>query len=464
MSGNASYSGGTTIEGGVTAIASDASLGAPQGGITFANCTVSANLCGGGALEFDAALSSARPIVLQTMGVFDAEANATLSGPISGPGALDKIGPATLTLTGVNSYLGGAFIQGGALAVGGDAALGDPMGQIGIDAATLRATGSFATSRTVAIGADGATIDTGPNALTGNGLWLAEGMLTKAGVGALALEDLAWFQNVVVADGTLKVDGSLAGTSIVVDPGGTLSGSGVVGAPTTVAGTLQPGDAPGTLTFTAPVALQPGSTLAISVDGPSSAGGGGSFSRVVVNGASLALGGKLAPTFRGISGGENAFTPSLGEQFGIVSATGGVVGQFSGIAQVGDGLPSTLRLDAIYGPNAVALAVTPTFFSAQPSGVGSWSFNQASVGATLDFLRPAPGQTTANPTLQGLYDTLYGFDGPELGQAMTGLSAQSEATTVTNELDAVQAISHRAAEPRSQRFVRPGSDASVDRV
>jgi uncharacterized protein with beta-barrel porin domain len=176
------------------------------------------------------------------------------------------------------------------------------------------------------------------------------------------------------------------------------------------------------------------------VDGPSSAGGPGSFSRVLVNGASLTLGGALAPTFRGISGGDNTFTPALGDEFGIVGATGGVMGQFSSIAQAGDGLPGTLRLDAIYGSNAVALAVTPTFFSAQPSGTGSWSFNQASVGATLDLLRPAPGQTAANPTLQGLYNTLYGFDGPELGQAMTGLSAESEATTAMTELDAVQAI------------------------
>ncbi|HEY5207701.1 MAG TPA: hypothetical protein VIJ63_24330, partial [Roseiarcus sp.] len=117
--------------------------------------------------------------------------------------------------------------------------------------------------------------------------------------------------------------------------------------------------------------------------------------------------------------GDNTFTPGLCDEFGIVGATGGVVGQFSSIAQAGDGLPGTLRLDAIYGSNAVALAVTPTFFSAQPSGTGSWSFNQASVGATLDLMRPAPGQTAANPTLQDLYNTLYGFDGPELGQAMT---------------------------------------------
>ncbi len=48
LSGNASYSGGTYIEGGVTAITSDANLGAPRAGITFANCTVSASLCGGG--------------------------------------------------------------------------------------------------------------------------------------------------------------------------------------------------------------------------------------------------------------------------------------------------------------------------------------------------------------------------------------------------------------------------------
>ena len=112
------------------------------------------------------------------------------------------------------------------------AALGNPMGQIGIDAATLQATASFSTARTVAIGADGATIDTGSNTLVANGLWLAQGPLTKAGGGALALEDLAWLQNGVVADGTLKVDGSLAATSLLVDAGATLSGVGVVGAPT----------------------------------------------------------------------------------------------------------------------------------------------------------------------------------------------------------------------------------------
>ena len=441
LSGNPTFSGGAFIEGGMVAITSDANLGAPRGGITFANCTVGANLCGGGALQFDEPVFSARPVSLQTTGTFDTEADATLSGVISGVGALAKIGPGTLTLTGNNSYVGGTFVQAGTLAIGRDATLGDPSGQIGLNAATLQATSSFVTARTVAIGAGGATIDTNADAmLTGNGLWAAQGTLTKTGSGTLALNDLAWLQNVTVANGSLQVDGSLTGTSIVVNQGGTLSGSGKIGAPTMVSGTLSPGPALGTLTFTAPVVLQSGSTLAISIDGASSAGGAGSYSQLVVNGAGLAVGGALAPTFRGIAGGNNTFTPSLGEQFGIVSATGGIVGQFAGISQTGDGLPWTTRLDVIYGPNTITLAATPTFFSLAPLGTPSWSFNQASVGTTLDLLRPTPGKTTSNPALQALYDTLYGYDGPQLAQAMTGLSAQSEAIAAQSALDALQAV------------------------
>ncbi|MBV9457017.1 MAG: autotransporter-associated beta strand repeat-containing protein, partial [Bradyrhizobium sp.] len=111
-----------------------------------------------------------------------------LSGVISGAGALNKIGPSTLTLPGNNLYLGGTFIYGGTLAVGFDGALGDPSGQVGIDAGTLRAMASFATARTVAFGADGGGINVdGGATLNANGLWVAQGQVTKTGSGVLAL-------------------------------------------------------------------------------------------------------------------------------------------------------------------------------------------------------------------------------------------------------------------------------------
>jgi autotransporter-associated beta strand protein len=436
LGGANSYSGGTIIDAGTIAITADVNLGAPQGGVTFNDAT----------LQINAPLTTARAMALNAPATFDIEANATFSGQISGAGALDKIGPATLTLTGVNTYSGGTVIQAGTLAAGADAAFGASSGQIGIDAATLAATASFSTARTIAIGADGATIDTGANTLTANGFWAAQGPLTKIGAGTLALEDLAWLQATNVSAGTLEVDGSLTGTSLIVNSSAALTGNGQIGAPTLIQGVLAPGKgAPGALTFSSAVRLSAGSELAIAIDGPATTGGPGSYSQVIVSGDRLTLGGTLAPMFRGIVGGSNTFTPTLGEQFAIAQATGGVAGQFSTIAQAGDGLPTIERLDLIYGSNVAVLAVAPASFTVAPVGAASLSFNQRNVGATLDALRPASGAISANANLQNVFNTLYGLDGPQLAQALTGLSGQGAATTLTSELNAIDAI-HNALE------------------
>jgi autotransporter-associated beta strand protein len=358
---------------------------------------------------------------------------------LTGNRPLEKFGTGTLTLTGPATYTGGTFILGGTLATGSDAAMGDPSGQIGIDTGTLRALASFSTARTVTFGADGGTIDVGTFNLTASGLWLAQGPVTKTGSGMLALEGLGSFQTVNVAAGTLQVDGTITGTSLQVASGATLSGTGQIGAPTTIAGTLAPGDAPGVLTFTAPLVLASGSTLAVSIDGTATGGGAGTYSQVVVNGASLTLGGTLSPIFRGINGGNNNFTPSLGQQFMIASATGGITGQFSGVNLAGSGLPSWLRMDTIYQPTAVDLVTTPASYAAAPPGL-SWSANQQSVGAALDSLRPAAGSVSSNAALQNAFNALYLLSPTQLASTLTGLSGESEARGVANTLDAVDAI------------------------
>jgi autotransporter-associated beta strand protein/YVTN family beta-propeller protein len=79
----------------------------------------------GGTLQFAGAnISSALPITLQAAGgTFDTHGNsATLSGVISGPGALTKIGAGLLTLSGVNSYTGTTTVNAGALIVNGSIA------------------------------------------------------------------------------------------------------------------------------------------------------------------------------------------------------------------------------------------------------------------------------------------------------------------------------------------------------
>lgn len=260
----------------------------------------------------------------------------------------------------------------------------------------------------------------------------------------LALEDLSWLQSVTVGAGTLQVDGALTGASLQVAPGAVLSGIGQIGAPTGISGTLAPGTpgGPGVLTFTSALTLMPGSMLRIAIDGLATGGGPGSYSQVFVNGAGLTLGGTLTPFFRGIGGGaNNNFTPALGQQFTIAAATGGITGQFAGVDLSGSGLPSFLRMDALYGTNAVNLVTTPASYGNGAAISGSiWNANQQNVGAALDALRPPAGTISSNPALQTAFNALYGLNASQIGPTLVGLSGQDEARGVAHALDTIDAF------------------------
>lgn len=111
LQGDNSYSGGTTVAGGVLEVSRDANLGAPSGGLVL----------NGGMLRTVADFSSDRGITLTGLGGFDiaADSRLTLTNSVTGTGAgLVKTGSGTLTLNGQSSYTGPTTLTAGRLVIG----------------------------------------------------------------------------------------------------------------------------------------------------------------------------------------------------------------------------------------------------------------------------------------------------------------------------------------------------------
>lgn len=226
----------------------------------------------------------------------------------------------------------------------------------------------------------------------------------------------------IEAGAALSVDGSIVSP---VSVEGMLRGTGTVGGVTTVqsGGTLAPGNSPGTLTFTAPVVMVPGSTLSLDIDGPATGSGAGNHSRVLVTGAgnSFTASGTLQPVLRGITGAAtNSFTPGIGQQFMVVAAEGGVQGSFAGLTQPA-GLASGTRFDALYAPSSMSLVVTPAAYGNLAAAGLPQTPNQTSVGQALDVLRPAAGVRLSGMA-QSLFAPLYSLPAAAIPQALDQLS------------------------------------------
>lgn len=272
LDGENSYSGGTTIAGGVLQLGNGGATGSIIG-----------------------------PVLNNGTLIINRSNAYTFAGVISGTGMFVQAGSGTTTLTGANSYTGGTLISAGRL-IGSTVSL---QGLIQNDAALEFAQGTTG----VFAGRIGGT-----------------GLLDKSGVGLLELtgDNSALRGATTVRAGELRVTGSLTGSATTVLLGATLSGNGTVGGLIARSGSVvSPGAGGlGMLGVNGAIQLQSGSTLRLQVQAPSG-------SDMLIGNGTMQLGGTAAITNLG---GTYAFNSN----YLLLQASGGRTGTFDAVTGFGE--------------------------------------------------------------------------------------------------------------------------------
>ncbi|MGO4625028.1 autotransporter-associated beta strand repeat-containing protein [Ensifer sp. 2TAB8] len=433
LTGDNTYSGGTTILGGVLSVSRDANLGAASGGVSFA----------GGALATTASFDTARSIELTQAGRFDVAAGTELglTGRLSGSGDLIKQGAGTLrfdnganaytnTLVAAGTLIGNAtsisgkignagtvvFDQTANAAFAGDiGALNGSAGRmIKRGAGALSLTGMSSLDWTVQAGrlvtsaerfggdaalASGAslTFDQAVNASYG-GVISGSGSFAKAGAGFLTLtgNSSAFSGVTTVENGTLAVNGLLGGTVDVL-AGGRLQGSGAA-SNVRASGTIAPGNSIGTLNVAGNLTFNSGSIYEVEVNAA------GQSDRIVATGTATIAGGSVK-----VLADTGSYAPET--KYTIVTAHGGRSGSFSGVSSNLAFLDPSLSYDA----SSVYLKLTRN------------NIDFSSVGATPNQIATGGGAETlgrGNP----VYNAITNLSAPQARNAFDQLSGEIHAS------------------------------------
>lgn len=201
LTGDNTYSGGTTITSGTLQVAGDTNLGAADTGITF----------NGGTLKYGEAFNTARQVTLEYGGgTFDTNGHdVSLLTEVEGNGQLTKTGKGSLTLTLDNTYTGGTTIEQGVLQLGNGGDIGSIQGDVVDNGVlnvnrgdTLALTGNISGKGQLHQTGSGITELQGENSYSGATL-IANGVLQAGNTNTLSSAS----HHYLVADTTLNTQG-----------------------------------------------------------------------------------------------------------------------------------------------------------------------------------------------------------------------------------------------------------------
>jgi uncharacterized protein with beta-barrel porin domain len=284
-------------------------------------------------------LTNSRTLVVLGSGTFDTGTFASVfNGELFGYGTFTQTGTGSLTLGGDGSPYSGTYaLTSGALTLNN--ALGSTLAPCGL------------------------VVNPG-STLSGGGILVGSLNLQGDGSGFSGSVE-------VPSTGTFNLNNTLGSTpspcTVVVDPGGVISGSGMVVGALTNRGTISPGNSPGTINVVGSYTQAPSGTLEIEIESPTS------FDQIKVTGTpgTATLAGRLQTVFlKNFRPGSNVFP--------IITTTGGVIGTFS--TPSNQQLTPTLFQEILYKPFSVDLLFRRNYTN---PGLGL-SPNQFAVGNMLN--------------------------------------------------------------------------------
>lgn len=200
-SNSASLSGTQTVSAGVLSVAADANLG--SGAVSL----------GGGTLQITGATTIDNAITMTADSTVKSNAQATLSGVVSGAHTLTSSGSNVLTLSNISNTLTGLDIASGYVVVSNVGSLGDGTTAVTLSGGGLQTQGALSFSNSLTLAAN-STLETG-DATTWSGAITGSATLTKAGAGNLTLlgaNSGSWGLTMSGAGGLTVTDASNLGT------------------------------------------------------------------------------------------------------------------------------------------------------------------------------------------------------------------------------------------------------------